>query len=61
LAALLFALAVQGPEGTPPPLPPPGKLIDVGGWKLHLNCTGTRSAEAPLVVLEPGIGDFSVE
>lgn len=48
-------------EGAPPPLPPPGKLVDVGGWKLHLNCTGERTAGAPLVVLEPGIGDFSVE
>ena len=61
LVALIFVLAVQGPEGTPPPLPLPGKLIDVGGWKLHLNCTGARSAQAPLVILEPGIGDFSVE
>jgi pimeloyl-ACP methyl ester carboxylesterase len=58
---LILGLAVQAQEGTPPPLPPPGKLIDIGGWKVHLNCTGTRSAQAPLVILEPGIGDFSVE
>jgi pimeloyl-ACP methyl ester carboxylesterase len=31
--------------------PAPGKLIDVGGHKLHLNCTGSGS---PTVVLEPG-------
>ena len=61
LFAVIFGLAVQGTEGTPPPLPPPGKLIDVGGWKLHLNCTGTRTAQTPLLILEPGIGDFSVE
>jgi pimeloyl-ACP methyl ester carboxylesterase len=64
LALLLLTLACVGvtaQEGTPPPLPPPGKLIDVGGWRLHLNCTGQREAGAPLVVLEPGIGDFSVE
>jgi pimeloyl-ACP methyl ester carboxylesterase len=42
-------------------LPPPGKLVDVGGWRLHLNCTGQRAAGAPLVVLEPGVGAFSVE
>ena len=59
--ALVLGLAVQAQEGSPPPLPPPGKLIDIGGWRLHLNCTGTRSAQAPLVILEPGIGDFSVE
>ena len=60
LAAIL-GLAVQSTEGTPPPLPPPGRLIDVGGWRLHLNCTGVRAAQAPVVILEPGIGDFSVE
>ena len=36
-------------QKAPPPLPPPGKLIAVGEWKLHLNCTGTRSVQAPLV------------
>ena len=56
------SLAGQLPqEGAPPPQPPPGKLIDVGGWRLHLDCTGERAPGAPLVVLEPGIGDFSVE
>src|SRR5215471_4833148 len=44
-----------------PPIPPPGRLIDVGGWRLHLNCTGQRGANQPLVVLEAGAGDFSVE
>ena len=32
--------------------PPPGQLIDVGGHRLHLYCTGTGS---PTVVLEPGL------
>ena len=31
----------------------PGQLIDVGGHRLHLNCTGSGS---PTVVLEPGAG-----
>jgi len=30
--------------------PPPGQLIDVGGHRLHLYCTGSGS---PTVVLEP--------
>ncbi len=59
--ALILGLAFQAQEGSAPPLSPPGKLIDIGGWRLHLNCTGTRGAQAPLVILEPGIGDFSVE
>jgi pimeloyl-ACP methyl ester carboxylesterase len=36
--------------------PRSGQLIDVGGHRLHLNCTGTGS---PTVVLQPGGGDFS--
>ena len=34
----------------------PGQLIDVGGHRLHLNCTGSGS---PTVVLEPGGGEMS--
>lgn len=48
-------------KATPPPLPPPGKLIDIGGWRLHLNCTGEARAAQPTVILEAGNGDFSVE
>jgi pimeloyl-ACP methyl ester carboxylesterase len=36
--------------------PPPGRLIDVGGHRLHLSCTGSGS---PTVVLEPGAGAMS--
>jgi pimeloyl-ACP methyl ester carboxylesterase len=34
----------------------PGRLIDVGGHRLHLDCTGSGS---PTVVLEPGAGGMS--
>ena len=37
-------------------VPMPGQLIDVGGHRLHLNCTGSGS---PTVVLEPGHGEAS--
>src|SRR5437773_7780752 len=33
--------------------PPPGRLVDVGGHKLHLWCTGTGE---PTVILENGLG-----
>jgi pimeloyl-ACP methyl ester carboxylesterase len=33
-----------------------GRLVDVGGHKLHIDCTGTGS---PTVVLEPGLGEPS--
>ncbi|MFN8445003.1 MAG: alpha/beta hydrolase [Caldilineaceae bacterium] len=36
--------------------PPPGQLVDVGGYKLHIHCTGTGS---PTVVTENGLGGSS--
>jgi pimeloyl-ACP methyl ester carboxylesterase len=36
--------------------PMPGQLIEVGGHRLHLSCTG---AGTPTVVLEPGAGGMS--
>jgi pimeloyl-ACP methyl ester carboxylesterase len=36
--------------------PPPGRLVDVGGYRLHINCTGMGS---PTVVIEAGWGDSS--
>jgi pimeloyl-ACP methyl ester carboxylesterase len=37
---------------------PPGKLVDLGGHKLHVHCTGKG---APTVVVENGLGDFSFD
>ena len=31
--------------------PPPGKMVDVGGYRLHINCSGSGS---PTVVVESG-------
>ena len=36
--------------------PMPGQLVDVGGHRLHLHCTGSGG---PTVVLEPGLGGSS--
>ena len=38
-------------------LTPPGRLVDIGGRKMHLDCIGTG---APTVVLEPGAGEFAL-
>jgi len=38
--------------------PPPGKLVDIGGRRLHINCQGEG---APTVVLDSGVGGFSLE
>jgi pimeloyl-ACP methyl ester carboxylesterase len=48
-------------DSTPPPFPAPGRLVDVGGWRLHLYCTGEARPSRPTVILESGVGDFSVE
>jgi len=37
--------------------PPPGKLVDIGGLRLHINCTGAGS---PTVILEAGPTESSV-
>jgi len=43
------------------PPPHPGKLVDVGGWRLHLDCRGKSKGNIPTVVLESGAGDFSFD
>lgn len=37
--------------------PPPGRLVDAGGFKMHIYCTGEGS---PVVILESGLTDFYV-
>jgi pimeloyl-ACP methyl ester carboxylesterase len=37
--------------------PPPGQLVDVGGYKMHIHCMGQG---APTVVLAAGLDDFSI-
>jgi hypothetical protein len=38
--------------------PPAGKLVDIGGYRLHINCTGTGS---PTVILDAGLGGSSLD
>jgi pimeloyl-ACP methyl ester carboxylesterase len=38
--------------------PPPGHLVDIGGYRLHLWCTGDG---APAVILDAGLGGSSVD
>ncbi len=37
--------------------PAPGQLVDVGGYKMHIHCTGQGN---PTVILEAGSAEFSV-
>ena len=57
LLVLPLSIAAQPSinEGGPAP---PGKLVDIGGRRLHINCTGKGE---PTVVMEAGAGDFSFD
>jgi pimeloyl-ACP methyl ester carboxylesterase len=37
---------------------PPGRLVDIGGRRLHLHCTGSGS---PTVIIEAGASSFSID
>ena len=36
--------------------PLPGRLVDVGGYKMHIYCTGPANTGNPTVILEGGLG-----
>ncbi len=61
LGWVLIAVAVCAQTVSPPPFPAPGRLIDLGGWRLHLNCSGQANSSRATVILEAGAGDFSVD
>ena len=61
LFLLLLILSVALPLPAAPvadQYPPLGRMIDVGGRKLHLNCTGKRN---PTVVMVAGGSAFSID
>jgi pimeloyl-ACP methyl ester carboxylesterase len=37
--------------------PPPGQLVDVGGFRMHINCVGQGT---PVVVMDSGVSDSSL-
>jgi pimeloyl-ACP methyl ester carboxylesterase len=41
--------------------PPPGQLYDIGGYQLHLYCTGPQGTGNPTVILEAMSGGTSTE
>jgi len=54
--ALAIVLLPELALATTPPSP--GTLVDLGGHKLHVHCTGKGS---PTVVVENGLGDYSFD
>jgi len=59
-AALLLVLLAAYPARAADPAPPPapGRLVDLGGRSLHLNCTGSGT---PAVIVENGSSAFSID
>jgi len=55
---VVLAIEVQACRQRPQQSPPPGSLIDIGGRKLHLYCTGKGG---PTVILMAGGGAFSID
>lgn len=41
--------------------PPPGQLVDVGGFQLHLHCLGEAEAGSPTVIFDAGAGRWSID
>src|ERR1700743_695578 len=52
---LLAAMVVTAQTPSPEPVPL-GKMVDLGGYRIHIYCTGSGKQT---VVLSPGGGDFS--
>jgi pimeloyl-ACP methyl ester carboxylesterase len=66
LATLLIALVLTGVayqaigvQADRRNYPPPGKLFDVGGYRLHLYCTGPQNSGNPTVILDTLSGGTS--
>lgn len=60
-ASLLLVALVAAPQLSaqqPDIGPPPGRLVDIGGRKLHLICSGSG---LPTVVLEAGASSFAID
>ena len=40
---------------------PPGRLVDIGGYRVHLWCTGPSAPSRATIVLSAGGGDFATD
>jgi len=54
----LVSIPFASTPAIPDQPPPPGRLVALGGRKLHLYCTGQGR---PTVILETGAGAFSID
>jgi pimeloyl-ACP methyl ester carboxylesterase len=57
VAVLTMLVGLKAKSDLKASYPPPGQLVDIGGYRLHINCQGTGS---PTVVMEAGLTDPSL-
>ena len=57
LGGLTWVMGAKAKAELAEQYPPPGQMVDVGGYRLHIHCQGEGS---PTVVIEAGLGEFSV-
>ena len=57
LAGLTYTASLSARSRLVDENPPPGQLTDVGGYNMHIYCTGQGN---PTVILEAGMNDFFV-
>jgi pimeloyl-ACP methyl ester carboxylesterase len=60
ITALLFATAPAA-YACPPPLNPPGQMVDIGGRRMQIVCDGPKAAATPTVLFESGAFGFSAD
>ena len=59
--AVVVCLALSAQLAASPKTPGtgvPGRLVDIGGFRLHIYCTGEG---APAIIFDSGVGGFSLE
>jgi pimeloyl-ACP methyl ester carboxylesterase len=54
LLGLILVLGSRAKARLAATYPPPGRMVDVGGYRLHVNCQGAAVAGRPTVVMETG-------
>jgi hypothetical protein len=57
LVGMMWASGAKAKQELAAKYPPPGQMVDVGGYRLHINCQGEGS---PTVVIEAAGGDSSL-
>lgn len=58
LSSSVLLVTLVAPATAQDAEPPPGRLVDIGGRRLHLHCTGSGS---PVVVIEAGASAFAID